>query len=355
MATDEGASGRRKVVLGLSALGALGAGGAFLTFHNPPPWVATEVMTLAPVSLVLALNGHVRARAEVAVRPLVSAYVTKVAVTEGQRVARGDLLVALDDRQVEARRDQARAALEVQKAREAQARSAARRAQGLGASVISRADAEAAELALATAEGESLRLSAALAEVERELAHYRLIAPTDGVVLSRRVEEGQQVTLQDTLMTLADPEDILVEAEVDELYARRIGEGLSARLRAIGQSDIGDGEVSFAAPRLDPDSGGRRIEVSFLEPAELPIGLTVEVNLIVAQYPEALSLPRSALVRRGAAWHVLVAEKGRAVVRPVEIIDWPSERVMLTAGLQSGEQVILDPANLSPGDEIRVG
>ncbi|RRH75880.1 efflux RND transporter periplasmic adaptor subunit [Falsigemmobacter faecalis] len=354
MATEGRASGRRGLILGLSALAALGAGGAFLTLHNPAPWVAAEVMAPGPVSLVLALNGHVRARAEVAVRPLVSAYVTDVGVTEGQRVSRGDLLVALDDRQVQARRDQAQAALDVQKAREAQARSAARRAQGLGASVISRADAEAAELALATAEGESLRLTAALAEVEREVAHYRLIAPTDGVVLSRRVEAGQQVTLQDTLMTLADPEDILVEAEVDELYARRISEGLAARLRAIGQSEVREGRVSFAAPRLDPDSGGRRIEVSFPERTELPIGLTVEVNLIVADYADALSLPRAALLRRGTSWHVLVAEHGRAAVRPVEIIDWPSERVMLTSGLTAGDKVLLDPVKISPGDEIRV-
>lgn len=344
---------QRRMVLAGGVL-ALGLGAAFLTLHNPPQLVEVQVMQPGPVSLVLALNGHVRPETEVALRPLVSAYVETVAVQEGQRVARGDLLVQLDSRLLQARRDQALAALEVQKAREAQARNAARRAEGLGASVISRADAEGAELALATAQGESLRLTAALEEVERELARYSLRAPIAGVVLTRSVEPGQQVTLQDTLMTLAEPEEVLIEAEVDELYSRRIEVGQSARLRAIGHHDTHKGHIAFAAPRLDPESAGRRIEILFDTPTVLPIGLTVEVNIDVGLEENALSVPRTALLREGAGWQVLVAEGERAMPRDVAILDWPSARVMVTDGLKAGETVLTAPGALEPRSEIRV-
>lgn len=345
----------RRLTLVALAL-ALCAGGAFAfaTLHRPPPLVEVETMAPGPVSLVLALNGQVRPRAEVPLRALVPATVEAVAVREGARIEAGDLLIRLDQSLVAARRDQARAALEVQKAREAQARSAARRAEGLGSAVISRADAETAALALQTAEGESLRLQAALDEVERDMARYELRAPISGVVLLRQVEAGQQVSAQDQLMLLADPSDLLIEAEVDELYAGRIREGQKVRLRAMGETDIHDGTITYAAPRLDPDSGGRRIEIALARSADLPIGLTVEVNVTVATETAALSVPRAALSRQGTDWRVLVAEGGKARARIVSIIDWPSERVVVTGGLQSGEQVILGPDGLTPERDIRL-
>lgn len=351
-------SGRSGKIFGGGVLALVLAAAGFWTWQHVSgdrrPVVAVEELRPAPVSLVLALNGHVKARRQVAVMSPVAAHVARVEVAEGDSVTKGQQVLALDTRLIEARREQALAALKVQEARLAQAEADAKRAEGLASRAISRADLENAELALATAKGESLRLQSALEEVEQDLARYRLVAPLDGVVLQRDVEEGQLVSTQDSLFVIADPKDILIEAEVDELYAQRIAAGQKAMMRPIGGSAVMSGIVGFAAARLDSSSGGRRIEIELDTAADLPIGLTVETNVMVAEVEDALSLPRSALIRDDRGWQVLVVKDGRAVPQTVSIIDWPAERVVVAQGLSAGAQVILAPDTVVAETAVRV-
>lgn len=351
-------SGRSGKFIGALVLAGVLAGAGFWTWQHVTgdrrPLVAVEEMRPAPVSLVLALNGHVKARRQVTIMSPVAAHVARIDVAEGDRVTKGQQLLGLDARLVEARREQALAALKVQDARRAQAEADAKRAEGLASRAISRADLENAELALATARGESLRLQSAVEEVEQDLARYTLAAPLDGVVLQRDVEEGQLVSTQDSLFVIADPSDILIEAEVDELYAQRIGAGQIAMMRPIGNSEVLSGKVSFAAARLDSSSGGRRIEIELDHKVSLPIGLTVETNVMVAEVEDALSVPRSALIRDDRGWQVLMVKDGRAVSQTVSIIDWPADRVVVAQGLTAGAQVILAPEAVVADTAVRV-
>jgi hypothetical protein len=56
----------------------------------------------------------------------------------------------------------------------------------------------------------------------------------------------------------------------------------------------------------------------------------------------------------GAETVVYVIEAGRARRRVVEVIDWPAERIVVTAGLAEGDSVIADPTGLTDGQEISV-
>ncbi|HLV06234.1 MAG TPA: hypothetical protein VKY80_01015, partial [Croceibacterium sp.] len=104
-----------------------------------------------------------------------------------------------------------------------------------------------------------------------------------------------------------------------------------------------------AAPTVDPSTGGRAIKIAFDRPLDLPVGLTVNANIIVSQSDSALSLPRSAIVSEGTQNHVLVLENGMVVQRPIEFSDWPAERVVVTDGLAVGDTVILDPTAVNVG------
>lgn len=338
----------RTVLILLLAL-CIAAGWLIWTKRNAPLPVMVERLAPGPVSLVLALNGRTAAEAEVEIKPAVTAHADAVLVQEGDRVQRGQLLVQLDPNLVEAQRDQAQAALEVQEARQAQAASAARRAEGLRANAISKSDLEAAELALATASGEVIRLKAALKEVERELTRYDLRAPLDGIVLERNVDPGQLVGPQESLMLIADPAKPLIETDVDELYANRIAVGQKVLLQPVGQQSTLAGVVRYVAPRIDLTTGGRKVEINFEAPDNLPLGLTVSSNIIVEDHEAALTLPRSALLETGG---ILVVEAGRAVLRHVDYIDWPAERVIITAGLEAGAEVITAPEGIIAGDRV---
>ncbi|WP_137150805.1 efflux RND transporter periplasmic adaptor subunit [Devosia sp. FKR38] len=336
----------------------LGAGGAYGWVKKPwepkPKLVASEMVAAGPVSQVLAVNGRIAARTSVTVRAAVSAQAVAVGAAEGDQVTAGQDLVELDQSLVQSQWQQAKAALESQQVRQSQAAAAAERARALGDNAT-RSSVEDAERTLAGAVTETTRLQAALEQVSQQRAQYRIAAPLSGVVLSRGVDVGQLVDPQTQLFTIADTSDLVVETDVDELYSSRITSGLKALLKPVGASVAQHGTVVFAAPTVDAATGGRAIKIAFDAPVSLPVGLTVNANVIVEEVADALSIPRRAIITEGTQSHVLVIADGVAATRDIQFDDWPAERVIVTDGLVAGDVVILDPAGIKPGDMVTAG
>ena len=330
------------------------AGGVYAAVVRPwEPDVATvrvETLALRPYSQVLAVNGRVVPREEVSVRSSVSGLATAVSAREGDPVAAGDPLVQLDPSQPNAVVAQAQAALEAGIVRQTQAQATVERAKALGDNAP-RTALEDAQLALAGATNEVARLTAALEQAQSQLAQYTIRAPIDAVVLERAIDRGQLVDPQSVLFRVADLTELLVETDVDELYSARIKSGLAALLKPVGDTVAKPGRVVFAARTVDPATGGRTVRIAFDESVDLPVGLTVNANIIVSATEQALTIPRSAIVTEGADSHVLILENSVATVRAIEFSDWPSQRVVVTAGLAEGEAVILDPAAVEAGQQ----
>lgn len=350
-------TGRRRRKFGWAALLlvlAVGVGG-YAAIARPwetrPLAVKVETMVPGPLSQVLAVNGRVAAKRTVAMRSPVQARAISVLVDVGDAVTAGQLLAQLDTSQQKLQVDQTRAALDAGQVRRDQARTDLERAQALGDNVT-RATLDNAETAFRAAENEVSRLQAALDQSENLLEQYSFRAPFDGVVLERGAEEGQLVDLQSQLFTIADLSELLVETDVDELYSSQVRTGLAALLKPAGGTASQSGKVTFAAPSVDPQTGGRAIKISFDVPVSLPIGLTVNANVIVAENADALSVQRGALVTEGARAFVLVVKDGIAEERDVRFVDWPADRLEITEGLVAGEQVILDPSTVTPGQAV---
>ena len=319
------------------ALLLVGGGGAYAWFERP--WearanlVATETVAAGPVSQVLAVNGRIAARTSVTVRAAVSSQAVLIGAAEGDEVSAGQVKAALDSQQV----------------KQSQAAATAERTRALGDNTT-RSSLQDAELALAAAANETARLQAALDQVEQQRAQYTITAPISGVVLSRGVDQGQLVDPQTQLFVVADTNDLVVETDVDELYSSRVTSGLKALLKPVGATVAQHGTVVFAAPTVDASTGGRAIKIAFDDKVSLPVGLTVNANVIVEEVPDALSIPRGAIVTEGTQSHVLVIENGVATTRPIDFDDWPAERVIVTSGLKAGDVVILDPTAVEAGD-----
>lgn len=320
-------------------------------WDSRPVTVSVEIVSPGPVTQVLAVNGRIAARNTVNVRAAVSAQVLTVKAVEGEQLASGQVLLTLDTAIIDAQVEQAAAALEAQQVLQRQAQAAVDRARALGANTP-RATLEDAEFRLAGAQQEAARLEAALRQVQRQVAEYTVRSPIAGTVLSRQVEEGQLVDPQAQLFVIADTNDLVVETDIDELYSAYVREGLKALLRPVGSTIAREGRVVFAAPRVDSTTGGREIRIAFDEPVSLPVGLTVNANVIVNEVESALSLPRGAIVSEGAQSHVLVLEDGVTARRDVQFQDWPAERVIVTDGLRAGDTVVMDPGAVRIGERV---
>ncbi len=331
------------------------AGGAYAGIVRPweakPPQVAAETVRAGPVVQALAINGRVAARTSVTVRAAVSGQALTVTADAGDIVEAGTVLVRLEAGLVQAQAEQARAALEAQQVRQRQAQANAERTRALGENTT-RANREEAEWALAEAANETARLQAALVQVERQIAQYTITAPIAGTVLSRGVDLGQLVDAQTELFVIADTSELVVETDVDELYSARVRVGLKTLLQPVGASVPQHGTVTFAAPVVDSATGGRAIRIAFDDPVSLPVGQTVNANVIVEEVEDAISIPRGAIITEGTESHVLVIENGLAASRPIQFSDWPAERVIVTQGLAAGDVVITDPAGIAAGDMV---
>lgn len=337
---------RGRVIRWLVLLAVLGAAATWAYVNRPwepkPTFVAVETVAPGPASRVLAINGRVVPANQVEISSTVSGRIISVAVAEGDSVGDGAVMLVIDDIQQRSVVVQARSQLAAAEAQRDKAQTDLERAEALRDSV-SRKALDDARLAVETAQKEVDRQTSLLEQAQDMLAQYTVRAPFDGTILSRGADPGQVVSSSTPLFLFANLATLYAEASVDELYASEVRRGLPVAARPAGHSDVIDGEVVYVSPRVDASTGGRLVRINLPGAGELalPVGLTVMLNIIVDQREAAVTIPRGALVA-GDRPAVYLMENGRAVLRPVQYIDWPSDRLIVTGGLTGNETLILD-------------
>jgi RND family efflux transporter MFP subunit len=334
---------------GLAMVAALAAVGYVLFWPAAPTVVAVEVATLAPVTRILAVNGRIEAVGAVDVRSVTSGNLIALLVAEGNTVVGSHILAQLDPAAQNAVVRQAVAGLDAALVTQTQAIESYDRAKALGANVA-RAVLEADAHAVQSAAQEVARQTAVLEQAQVALDNLTIRAPIAGTVLQLDVEVGQIVGPTASLLTLADLDNIVVAADVDEAYATQIALQQPAHLQLAGEGDVRTGHVSFVSDRVDVTTGGLAIEMAFDAPLRAPIGLTVVANIVVDQRPEALTVPRTALLD-GA---VFVVTDGTAQKRALSVVDWPADRLIAATGLEVGDVVITGASGVTDGQSVTV-
>jgi HlyD family secretion protein len=90
-------------------------------------------------------------------------------------------------------------------------------------------------------------------------------------------------------------------------------------------------------------------------PGQLGDGYRVEAKIIIWHSESALTIPVSALFRRGESWAVFVIENGRAKLREIRMGHRGALEAEVLEGLRAGETVIRHPSNdISPGTRVRI-
>jgi HlyD family secretion protein len=316
---------------------------------NQPASVEVETVARGELVRTIAAPGTVTPRTEVQIAARVSATINRIPLLEGDLVKKGDVLVELDRKEVEARLSAAMARLLSDEAalKASQARLAGDRANLIGIkSNLDKAIADhernqelydsgdialttleasqnevdsrraAHESAQANLEGSVANVESARANVEvgradvesaRENLEYTTIrAPIDGVITQVNSREGEVAlgTIQNAgtvIMTIADLSEMLVEAQMTEVDAPKVKEGqpvsvylnpypgrvFTGRLRRIGLQSraSNDGANVFDAEVV-------------LDPTEdlLFSGLTANVDIEVERFEDVIVVPSQAVL-----------------------------------------------------------
>lgn len=317
--------------------------------------VATILVETAPAERLLAVNGRVRPRLQVDIRPAIGGELVALPFDVGDRVTAGQVLARIDDAPETAAIAEAEASVQAQQATVAQARRDLARFEALG-QFATRREVEQRRLAVVEGERELSRRRAGVVQA-RELRDRRVLrAPFSGVILERPVDPGQTVGLESIIYRLADLSSPEVTVEVDEVYAAEIRPGMEALVSLPGQQRQIRAAVAHIEPRVDPATGARDVRLTLGDAAiDAPSGLTVTVNLVIERRQRAISVPRSAIIHSGGDARVrIVTRDGIVAERRIGFVDWPAERVIVNAGLKPGERILADPDAAKPGEKVTV-
>jgi HlyD family secretion protein len=343
--------GKKLKILGIvvALLVAVGIGAVLMTRRSTAPTTTTVANRTVVESAVM--SGRVSAAARLELGVSAPGIVAKVAVTEGQVVAAGDLLVQLDDALERAALAQARAQVLQAKAQlqEAQGSGRARAAAALAVAEAERAKAELqatrikrlaeqgaapaldrdnAETAVLVARAQQDRASADVAafsdggsqvavaraavamaeaqvqQAEARLSVTRMVARSAATVLVRRVEPGEAVAPGRALLSLAPTgtsgEGVEIVVEPDERVLAVLAVGQLADVSADAFPDrIFAARVLEIAPVVDAGRGTVSVRLLVPEPpAFLRTDMTVSVEVKTGE-KQGLTVPASAV--RGLA------------------------------------------------------
>lgn len=386
---------RRKWLL-VGAVIAAGLLAAWALAAARGPVLAGYDVTAGPIVQNVVATGRVAAPSRVQVGAEISGLVLERRVMDGDRVAPGDVLVVLRARDLEARRDEARAALAaLREADRPDAQARLRRARAeldqaerdlarrreLGAQqlvsresveqaaqavVAARAAADQAAVALEALDGGAREAQARerLAAAEADLARAVIRATVAGTVLVRSVEPGDTVRPGDVLLEIARdaPGEVLLALDEKNLGRLDIGQPATCIADAFPERPFA-ASVFHVAPGVDPTRGTVDVRLRIDPPAAfVRQDMTVTATILTGRSERALAVPNDALLDATAGSDrasVLRVRDGRVQRVAVRLGLRGLAMSEVRDGLVEGDRVVaasaLPPEALpADGDRVRI-
>ncbi len=171
------------------------------------------------------------------------------------------------------------------------------------------------------------------------------------------IEEGATVHKDQVLLLMPDLSKMQVKVGIHESIVDRIKPGLAAKVTLPDKTL--DGKVSSVASVTRPAGWWTGNVVKYDTIIELPSveglkpGMSAEVEVIMDRHEDVLMIPVAAVVEtvEGDFCWVKTAEEVRR--RPLQLGDTDDVFIVVEAGLEEGDEVVLNPAGLHRGSTIR--
>ena len=219
-------------------------------------------------------------------------------------------------------------------------------------STIRKTDAQAAQGQLTSARGR-------LVNAEAQLSYADLRSPIDGVVTERPLFPGETAQAGTPVITVMDTSSLLAKLHVAQATAQQLRLGGEAELHIPGVHDAQSATVSFISPALDP--GSTTVEIWLKLPnadGRYKVGTPVHAVIRGRVVPNALQVPPSAILPAEAgSTAVLVVGSGNiAHKRPVGVGIRTTDAVQITTGLTAADTVVTEGGyGLDDGTKVKLG
>jgi RND family efflux transporter MFP subunit len=188
--------------------------------------------------------------------------------------------------------------------------------------------------------------------------YQRVVAPFDGVITQRQIENGSLVQSGSTFMfTLMHPDVIRTQLFVPQDAAFGVAPGIDA---VVHVPEIPDrsfpGKVTRIASALQPGSRTLLTEIDVPNPdGALSPGIYCTVELHIPRRTPSMVVPAAAVVFDKDGLHVAVVKDGTVRMQRISIARDFGQEVEVHDGVKPGDEVILNPmVDLAEGSKVAV-
>lgn len=367
---------RRLILLGVPLL--LVAAAVLYTYTTVPV-VAVKVAEarIREVRQTVEAVGSIQPKVRVRVDAQTGGKVRALHFAEHEEVKKGQLLVQLDDAELAQQLRQAQASLLRAETTLAVSEKTLQRTQHLfDKGYAAQEELEAAQHQVAVNRATVKERQASLKAIQARRNMMVITAPISGVIIHKYVEEGETVrgsvgmgtadfsspvASPTPLAEIAQVDPLEIHAHVDEIEVGKIQMGQEALITVDAFPDTTlAGEVTeIALANAEADSIGVNylVKVTLTHKPAIPlrIGMTANVDFIIARRAETIALPVLAVLEKGGEEHVFVVQGSSVQERRIHTGIREADYVEVLSGVTVGERVVYgDLGKLQDGSRAQI-
>lgn len=284
--------------------------------------------------------------------------VEKVEVKQGDAIKKGQVLLTLQIDNVKEQIEKERLSLELIETERMNAKK--QHFDRFKQQMIEDPSAEVEELDLSSFDLKIQNSKLTIASLEKRLNNHVVHAKEEGVLTQVLVDPGQMIAEGSQIATIVDLSSYKVKANLNELDAGKVFEGMQATISGDSITESYEGEVAYMSPiailadQTSKDASVEMtVELSRISP-ELRPGYNVTIELEVPD-KERLLLPLGAVQYEGDKAFVFKIQDGIAVKAEVQTGKENEEYIEIVSGAAKGESVVSEGANLlKDGDKVKL-
>jgi membrane fusion protein (multidrug efflux system) len=306
----------------------------------PPVKLSAVVLNAAAVSSGITTTGTVMAERGVELKTEISGRVIRIGFNEGGSVSTGQILIKLDDAELRAQLEKARAHVLLAQTQEKRLK------EQVDAQAVSQRDYDAARADLQTAQAE-----ADLAKAQLDKTEVR--APFGGSAGLRQVDLGAVLQPGTVVTMLQDLHSFRIEFSIPEDQASGVHAGMPVRFTVAGREDTLSASVFAVEPGVNPETRLLKMRARCASPkGGLRPGAFARVELPLHEN-SALWVPAQAVVEGARGTQVWRVREGRAGLTVFQPGTRTPEAVEAKQGLSAGDTILISGLmQLKPGASV---
>lgn len=291
--------------------------------------VKLYTLNTGEISSFVLSSATVEAEMSVDIVAETSGIVEKLFVEEGNRVKKGESLANVNFEELKNARDKAEMSFQEAKNK------FDRTKEIFSKNLVSQEEYDNANFSF-----QQSKLDFQNAEIKLQKSIIK--APFDGKIMEREITGGQFVTVNQKAFSLVNQDILKVNVFVSEEVVGKIKDGMPAELDSEALGKVFKAQVKRISGVVDPKTGTIKVTIFVEKDKDLRPGMYVKVKILTDTKPDALLIPKKAIVYVEDKKFIFIYNKDKKTVK----------RMSLAAGYQNDDYIETLNPELKKGDEV---